>query len=276
MSDYMLSIGEMAKLHGISRQTLIYYDNIGLFRPVRTTENGYRFYDKQQIPYLREIRFLKSLGINLKDIHLHFNERSPQNELCLLENQRQHILRQISRLNTMCQYLTQRVDIYKEAISAKCPSEPFLRAIEARQAVFGEYIRPINKKNLHTTLMNVWKRLFEKKMTPLCGFGSIIKKEAAESGDFLEGAGSCVFVPVWEEGGKDIIEIPAGEYLCMYKYGMPYDTEHIAKLMACLKEKSYYLCGDIIDVCLLDTTFYRRNTKVEVDLCVLQAPVKKN
>ncbi|MDR3348757.1 MAG: hypothetical protein LBO03_03990 [Acidaminococcales bacterium] len=122
--------------------------------------------------------------------------------------------------------------------------------------------------------MNVWKRLFEKQMTPLCGFGSIIKKEAVEKGDFLEGAGSCVFVPVWEEGGQDIINIPAGEYLCMYKYGMPYDTEHLTRFMSYMNEKSYSLVGDIIDVCLLDTTFYSQGNKV--DLCVLQAPVRKN
>lgn len=67
MSTY-ISISEMAKLHGITRQTLIHYDNIDLFKPAKVDTNGYRYYCKHQIPYLREICFLKSLGISLKDI----------------------------------------------------------------------------------------------------------------------------------------------------------------------------------------------------------------
>lgn len=73
MSTY-ISISEMAKLHGITRQTLIHYDNIDLFKPAKVDTNGYRYYCKHQIPYLREICFLKSLGISLKDIQQHFQE----------------------------------------------------------------------------------------------------------------------------------------------------------------------------------------------------------
>ena len=77
MSTY-ISISEMAKLHGITRQTLIHYDNIDLFKPAKVDTNGYRYYCKHQIPYLREICFLKSLGISLKDIQQHFQERTPE------------------------------------------------------------------------------------------------------------------------------------------------------------------------------------------------------
>lgn len=61
MSTY-ISISEMAKLHGITRQTLIHYDSIDLFKPAKVDTNGYRYYCKHQIPYLREICFLKSRG----------------------------------------------------------------------------------------------------------------------------------------------------------------------------------------------------------------------
>lgn len=45
MSTY-ISISEMAKLHGITRQTLIHYDNIDLFKPAKVDTNGYRYYCK--------------------------------------------------------------------------------------------------------------------------------------------------------------------------------------------------------------------------------------
>jgi len=40
-----LSISQMAELHDVSRQTLIYYDKIGLFKPMHIDVNDYRFYN---------------------------------------------------------------------------------------------------------------------------------------------------------------------------------------------------------------------------------------
>ena len=45
MSTY-ISISEMAKLHGITRQTLIHYDNIDLFKPAKVDTNGYHIYER--------------------------------------------------------------------------------------------------------------------------------------------------------------------------------------------------------------------------------------
>ena len=59
----LLTISEMAYIHGITRTTLIYYDKIGLFQPETVDENGYRYYSPTQIPMLREICFLRSIGI---------------------------------------------------------------------------------------------------------------------------------------------------------------------------------------------------------------------
>lgn len=274
MKNY-ISISEMAKLHGITRQTLIHYDNIDLFKPAKVDDNGYRYYCKHQIPYLREICFLKSLGINLKDIHQHFQERTPENEMYLLEKQKQYIINQISKLNLIREYLNQRIDLYEEAVDAGMMhmSQPFIKRLNAKQAIFREWIQPINKDNLHTTLMSLWQRIFEKEMVPSSGFGSIIKKEAMETGNWLDAAGSCIFLPIWNQEHDNTITIPAGEYVCMYKYGMPYDTEHLEKLKIWLDKNNYNLIGDVVDVCLLDTTFYKQDTGV--DFCMLQAPVKQ-
>ena len=41
----LFSIGELSKLQNLSRQTLIFYDKIGLFCPAYVDpENGYRYY----------------------------------------------------------------------------------------------------------------------------------------------------------------------------------------------------------------------------------------
>lgn len=51
-------IGEMAQIHGISAQTLRYYDRIDLFKPSYTNEeSGYRYYGIEQFAHLESILF---------------------------------------------------------------------------------------------------------------------------------------------------------------------------------------------------------------------------
>ena len=46
----MFSIGELARYQNISKQTLIFYDKIGLFRPAYVDpDNKYRYYKASQI-----------------------------------------------------------------------------------------------------------------------------------------------------------------------------------------------------------------------------------
>ena len=60
------SIGEMSKLHKISIQTLRYYDQIDLFKPVHVDqESNYRYYSIDQFSQLDIIKYLKLGGIFL-------------------------------------------------------------------------------------------------------------------------------------------------------------------------------------------------------------------
>ncbi len=42
----MFTVKQLSKLAGITPRTLHYYDEIGLLRPARMGENGYRYYDE--------------------------------------------------------------------------------------------------------------------------------------------------------------------------------------------------------------------------------------
>lgn len=68
MSKYF-SIGEMSKLHKISIQTLRYYDEIGLFKPIYVDKkSNYRYYSIEQFSKLDVVKYLKYLGMPLKEI----------------------------------------------------------------------------------------------------------------------------------------------------------------------------------------------------------------
>lgn len=64
----MKAVKEISKITGISIRTLRYYDEIGLLKPARVTEAGYRLYDDQELEKLQEILFYKELEIPLSDI----------------------------------------------------------------------------------------------------------------------------------------------------------------------------------------------------------------
>lgn len=64
----MKTVKEVSKITGISIRTLRYYDEIGLLKPARVTESGYRLYDKEELEKLQEILFYKELEIPLSDI----------------------------------------------------------------------------------------------------------------------------------------------------------------------------------------------------------------
>jgi len=65
----MLRIGEFSRLAQVSADTLRYYDECGLLRPVHTDRaSGYRYYAVGQLPRLNRILALKDLGFSLDQI----------------------------------------------------------------------------------------------------------------------------------------------------------------------------------------------------------------
>lgn len=63
-----LSIGEMAKLTGVSVRTLHYYDQIGLLCPEAAADSGYRWYGEADVERMQQILFFRELDFPLKDI----------------------------------------------------------------------------------------------------------------------------------------------------------------------------------------------------------------
>lgn len=64
----MRTVKEVSQLTGISIRTLRYYDEIGLLKPARISENQYRFYDDKALEKLQEIMFFKEMDIPLETI----------------------------------------------------------------------------------------------------------------------------------------------------------------------------------------------------------------
>ena len=65
----LFQIGEVTKIMGITRKTLLVFEDMGLLTPaVKDEESGYRYYSADNMTQIRAIRSLQSLGLSLKEV----------------------------------------------------------------------------------------------------------------------------------------------------------------------------------------------------------------
>lgn len=64
----MRTVKEVSKLTGVSVRTLHHYDAIGLLKPTKVTEAGYRMYDDTALSRLQNILLFRELQFPLKEI----------------------------------------------------------------------------------------------------------------------------------------------------------------------------------------------------------------
>jgi DNA-binding transcriptional MerR regulator/effector-binding domain-containing protein len=63
------TVGQFARILGVSAKALRFYDSIGLLRPARVDgQNQYRYYGRDQVAVMRQILFLRDLGLGLEVI----------------------------------------------------------------------------------------------------------------------------------------------------------------------------------------------------------------
>jgi MerR family transcriptional regulator, thiopeptide resistance regulator len=64
----MLTVSRLARLCGLSRTTVLYYESIGLLTPARRGTGRYRTYSEPDISRLRQICSWRHAGLKLDDI----------------------------------------------------------------------------------------------------------------------------------------------------------------------------------------------------------------
>lgn len=75
-------INEVEHIVGLSKKSIRYYEENGLLAPKRNSTNDYRVYDEEDIVLLKKIKFLRELGVPIKELQDLKNGNLPLNE-CL-------------------------------------------------------------------------------------------------------------------------------------------------------------------------------------------------
>ena len=98
----MMTVNEVSKLTGVTIRTLQYYDKIGLLRPAKYTESGYRLYDDTALETLQQILLFRELEFPLKEIKAILNSSDFDRKKALKQ--------QIELLNLKKEHLEKLID----------------------------------------------------------------------------------------------------------------------------------------------------------------------
>ena len=91
MKDFY-SVQEFAKLTGVEASTLRYWDDIGVFSPIRRDpENNYRYYSLAQITAVNFVSALSDLNFPLKTIADLRKDRDPEKFMTMLEKRERQL-----------------------------------------------------------------------------------------------------------------------------------------------------------------------------------------
>jgi DNA-binding transcriptional MerR regulator len=107
------SVGELAKLTGVTVRALHHYDEIGLVRPSRRSAAGYRLYDRDDVLRLQHVLLLREVGLPLDDIAAVLDDPSFDRARALRDH-REVLVAKRARIDTMLAALDAAVRLEEE------------------------------------------------------------------------------------------------------------------------------------------------------------------
>ena len=189
---------------------------------------------------MRLICMLRDLGLELDEIDRLASTFDISEMTDHLRSRVQALDEQIAGLKAERASVQERLSFYDEAVYwREREGKPELKQFERRYVVFEEFSGDIERGRsmLHPTLMRAILRMRAMTGTrPMRGWGAMLRREALHSDDPIAGAGSFAVLP---RGAEELLPsdpaelaeigvevLPEGTYLCMSRWGMPYEPEH--------------------------------------------------
>lgn len=165
------SIKELSEMAGVSARTLRYYDEIGLLKPSRVSDAGYRYYAEKETALLQQILFYRERGFELKTIQKMIYDKefdmleAMEGHLRELENQKKHtelLIRTVKKTIQCMKGECKMSDRERfQALKEKTVHENEVTyGAEAREKYGDEQVDESNRKMLNMTEAQ-WERFME-------------------------------------------------------------------------------------------------------------------
>ena len=267
-------IGEMARVHGITTQTLRYYDSIDLFKPMYSEEStGYRYYGVEQFAHLESILFLKSMGMSLKEIKKYFKNRDLSVMTELLKQREDYIDKEIAKLSSKKKKISSILDMVNNYVDKNIFNKCRIQNLPEREMIFFSFgsddVFVEHEYGIKKLGMEI-KNIDELYMNP---FGSVIEKGEIEKGNYTNFKGISL---IFEKGTIDAaskILLDTGEYASIAYIGTYKDVfKYFKKLMRWVKTNKFQIVGDGVVLILTDKAYSDYEYEY---ISEIQVPVKK-
>lgn len=272
-----LTIGQMAKLNHISEQTLRLYDKIGLLSPCSRDElNGYRYYDVRQSAQLDIIQYMKSLGMNLKEIKRQLDRSDIPTIKDILSQRKNQIDQQIKELEYQKRAIDRTVESYERYECAPSDGSIVLEYIPKRQIYYidsGINFYDYGIDTYEKILRELKESLIADKLPQIyfCNAGSILRQDNLVNRLFVS---TEVFVFVDKEfiTSEFIVTIPPSNYICIYCDGFHKEKEYAIRLLDEIERKGYRIIGDYLCEVISEAPIIEKNERGM--FLRLQIPIK--
>ena len=256
-----LTIGQMAKINGVTRQTLRLYDHIGLLTPVVVGgTNGYRYYDISQCARLDMIQYMKSLGMELRTIKEQLDQKDIGLLKSILEHKKNDVDRQMRELEFQKRAIERTIGAYELYESAPPDGSIVLEYIEKRLIyvldsginfydydieVYEEILRKLKKDLVSHRLPHIY----------FSNAGTILRRERLKSRDFH----ATEFFVLMDQDvmSTDLtVWLPGGMFLCIYCNRFEKEREYTLRLLDTAAKRKYRITGDCYCEVIIDSPVF--------------------
>lgn len=216
--DIKFTVNEFSKIVGISSRNIRYYDDIGLFKSSGTLENGYRYYTIDKIEEIYIINYFRHLGIPIKEIKQHLQNRNIDEYNSILKNQYTKVTEEIGTLLNIQHRIHRRItslDYIREIPelnTIKLQQLPSRRIIKLDKQIKSQIDWEISLKELDNA-SNPFPNIF------IGDIGFFVDMENVKTREAEEFTGMFLLAddPIYDN--SKTTELPSGTWLTIYIRG---------------------------------------------------------
>jgi len=212
-----LTTGEFAKLCKVNKQTLFFYDQIGLFSPEYKNEKGYRFYSIRQIELFIVIDLLKDLGMSLNDIQQYTRNKSPEGFLSIMYQKREEIVKKRQEIEIKEKIIETKIALMEEALRLDF-NQITLEQLPDATLYLSRNIENITADEFVAVVSDFINELDVLQLDTGYPIGVITKREQILKGEFTNYSYLYIEQPNPKEGYPYFTSVK-GEFLCGYHIG---------------------------------------------------------
>lgn len=269
MKDYY-KIGEISKIYGIGRDSLMYYEKLGILKPFRDN-NGYRMYKISDIWRLNLIKELRSLGFPMKKIKEYLDCRSIENTNKILNEEINLIDKKIDELIKHKENINKRIHSINQEVNKFNFNKINLVYINKRKALkLNAYIK---KDEEFDFLIQKLQKEYENRFNILGNnnIGAVFSMDKIKENIYNEFKSIFCFLEDDEENYNIIVE--EGYYITLtYKGSYENNEIYLNKMFKYIKEKEYEIINDPIEIYKIDI---HETGIIDEFITEIQIPIRK-